>query len=88
MFFENSDRGISQNVYVGYYVGNEEEMVLGKSYAELLEITHFHPFSYPLFLLVCPCGRCGDPGHFTPGGGRIISNWPKRLTLFLSQATR
>lgn len=35
-----------------YYKGNEELGKYGKSYGEMLDLTHFHLFSIPLFLLV------------------------------------
>ncbi|MCA9770933.1 MAG: hypothetical protein KC466_00905 [Myxococcales bacterium] len=58
--------GVADPVYVDYYRGNEAIGVYGKTYAELLETTHFHLFSYPLFLLL--------QGHIF-----LLTSWNARL---------
>lgn len=44
--------GISPADYADYYQGNEARDMWGVTVPQLLETTHFHLFSYPLFLLV------------------------------------
>lgn len=44
--------GVAPATYVEYYQGNEAAEIYGKTFAELLELTHFHLFSYPVFILI------------------------------------
>lgn len=66
--------GLGHEAYAEHYLGNESEMKFGKSMAELLETTHFHLFSYPLFLLV--------QGHLF-----MMTSWPNRLKVTLVLAS-
>jgi flagellar biosynthesis protein FliR len=47
-----SRSGFGAGGIADYYAGHEEEMVYPKTRGELLEYTHFHLFSMPLFLFV------------------------------------
>ena len=62
--------GMASEVYVNYYVGNEPQEIYGKSPAELLEVTHFHLFSYPIFLLI--------QGHIF-----LLTSWPRKLKAWI-----
>lgn len=66
--------GILPHAFAEHYLGNEAEMKFEKSTAELLEITHFHLFSYPLFLLV--------HGHLF-----MMTAWPGRLKCVIVMAS-
>lgn len=57
---------IGTESYALYYQGNEEIGLYGKTRGELLETTHFHLFSYPLFILV--------QGHIF-----LMTTWPRYL---------
>ena len=56
--------GFSQEQYIDYYRGNEARDLYGKTPAQLLEVTHFHLFSYPVFLLI--------QGHIF-----LLTSWPR-----------
>lgn len=58
--------GLTPDTYVEYYRGNEAEQVYGKTFAELLEISHFHLFSYPVFILI--------QGHIF-----LLCSWPRSV---------
>jgi hypothetical protein len=62
--------GLLPGAYAEHYLGNEAEMKFAKTSAELLEVTHFHLFSYPLYLLV--------QGHLF-----LMTSWPARLKVSL-----
>ncbi|MHB9025535.1 MAG: hypothetical protein ACYC7E_15425 [Armatimonadota bacterium] len=44
--------GITPESIAVYYAGNEAEGIYGKTFGELIELTHFHLFAIPLWLLV------------------------------------
>lgn len=59
---------------VHYYVGNEEKDLYGKTFNELLELTHFHLFSVPVLLFI--------QGHLF-----LMTYWPRRLKIIIVLAS-
>ncbi|HIG30803.1 MAG TPA: hypothetical protein EYQ50_24560 [Verrucomicrobiales bacterium] len=58
--------GFTNQDYVDYYQGNESREMYKKTYGELVETTHFHLFSYPVFLLI--------QGHIF-----LLTAWPRSI---------
>lgn len=65
--------GISDQQFIDYYRGNEAADVYAKTPAQLLEVTHFHLFSYPVFLLI--------QGHIF-----LMTSWSRKIKVALVAA--
>lgn len=61
--------GFGSGGIADYYAGREEELIYPKTRGELLEYTHFHLFSMPLFLFV--------QGHLF-----LLTSLPRRLRVW------
>ncbi|MEK7486048.1 MAG: hypothetical protein AABZ60_17130 [Planctomycetota bacterium] len=57
-----------------YYRGNEEKDIYGKTFQELLEVTHFHLFSVPVLLFI--------QGHLF-----LLTSWPRFLKVVIVLAS-
>lgn len=44
--------GLTSSSLSRYYIGDPQQGVYGKTFGEMIEVTHFHLFSVPLFLFV------------------------------------
>lgn len=66
--------GLESSTYADYYQGNEAKDVYGKTVPQLLETTHFHLFSYPVFLLI--------QGHIF-----LLCSWPRTAKAWIVVAS-
>lgn len=66
--------GFSSEQAITYYTGNEENDVYGKTFGELIDLTHFHLFSIPLFIFV--------QGHIF-----LLSSWQRKIKIIIIVAS-